>query len=290
VTARRVRPRRLPAAGRTALVRQAELNRRLQDIIMPPPAPVAELNGVRIAVRYTSADPGVRIGGDWCVSVPLPAGELLLAVGDTVGLAAAATMSQLRHACAALAVAGFEPGDLLAALNTMLWQQGGDAMATAVVAKYRPAQGSLTCARAGHPPLLLAHGAHVRPWYEPPGVMLGAVPGERYRQVVTALLPGDLLLMYTDALVERPGRRVDEGVDALVDQVRASMAVGHGCAADVVDRIQPSNPDDDACVLVAEPLPAGHERAGHEWAGRQPAVRTAEPAAAAAVPAPRTAG
>lgn len=239
-----------------ALAEQIALNRHLQRIIMPPPVPVEDLNGVRVAVRYGSADPGLRIGGDWCVSVPLPHGDLMLAVGDVAGhgLTAAATMSQLRHACAALAVAGLEPGELLAALNEVLRQRDDDPMATAVVAKYQPARAALTVARAGHPPILVASRGAVRPWYEPPGVILGAFPGVCYPHEVVPLRPGDLLLMYTDGLIELPGRRLDDGVNALADRVRVSIAAGHGKATEVVRRIRPSNPNDDTCLLAAEPL------------------------------------
>ncbi|GIJ47887.1 hypothetical protein Val02_47730 [Virgisporangium aliadipatigenens] len=252
MTASWIRP---PAALSTVDAR--ELNRHLQDIIMPPPTPLTELNGLRVAVRYGSADPGLRIGGDWYSCVPLADGALVLAVGDVVGhgLPAAGSMSALRHSCAALAIAGFEPGELLAALNAVLWQQPGDAMATAVVAKYRPADGTLTWARAGHPPIVLAHSSGVRPWYEPPGVMLGVDPDARYPQRVAPLDPGDMLLMYTDALVERRGSSVDEGVTALVERVRQTLRDDRCGVPDVVERVRPHETNDDACVMAAEPLP-----------------------------------
>ncbi len=239
-----------------ALAEQVSLNRRLQRIIMPPPVPVADLNGVRVAVRYGSADRGLQIGGDWCVSVPLPNGDLVLIVGDVAGhgLGAAATMTQLRYASAALAVAGFEPGALLAALNAVLWQPGGNPLATAVVAKYRPADATLSWSRAGHPPILVASHMLVQPWYEPAGVILGAFRDVCYPTAVTLLRPGDLLLMYTDGLIEEPGRCVDDGVDALAEQVRTSIAAGRPHAREVVEWIGPGNSYDDTCVLAAEPL------------------------------------
>src|SRR6185295_8983604 len=94
--------RRLVAVQRRVLAEQRDVNRQLQDAILPPHDTAIAVNGMRVAVRYQGADRGSQIGGDWYLSDPLPSGEVLLAVGDVMGhgLAAAATMVQLRHATA----------------------------------------------------------------------------------------------------------------------------------------------------------------------------------------------
>jgi hypothetical protein len=149
---------RTVVAQQRALAQQRDLNGQLQQMIMPVPTAVTTVNGVRVAVRYLAADDSPGPGGDWYLAVPLADGDVVFAVGDVVGhgLAAAPPMVAMRHAAAAYAVAGHQPGELLADLNMLLCRQGGWATATAVVARYRPSTGELTWARAGHPPIMVA--------------------------------------------------------------------------------------------------------------------------------------
>ena len=135
------------------------------------------------------ADRRARVGGDWHQIVPLPDGDLLLAVGDVAGhgLAAAATMAQLRHALAGLALLTPSPAAILTALNTLLCQRPDvDALlATAVVARYEPQHKRLTWAQAGHPPALVARTGGVRPLSRPSGLLLG-VSTDSARQRLSA--------------------------------------------------------------------------------------------------------
>ena len=246
---------RLVAMQRRALAEQRDVNRQLQDAILPRREPLVAVNGMRIAVRYQGADRSVDVGGDWYLSDPLPGGHLLLAVGDVAGhgLAAAATMVRLRNAAAGLAVAGHEPGEILTVLNHLLCQEGG--AATAVVAKYRPETRTLTWARAGHVPVLVAKPAGVQALWHPAGVILGVFPDAVYANATRRLEGDDVLVMYTDAFVEEPGVGIDEGVRVLGEQAR--MAVGSALLdrpTALVDGLRQRNRRDDACVLAAEPL------------------------------------
>jgi serine phosphatase RsbU (regulator of sigma subunit) len=245
------------AAQRRALDDQRQINGLLQRALLPEVVASKDVNGMRVAVRYFGADEDVDVGGDWYLSEPLPSGDLVLAVGDVAGhgLAAAATMVHLRHATTALAYAGLEPGEILSSLNRLLARQGVDAAATAIVARYEPHTHVLTWARAGHPPMLWAHGDAVEPLWDPPGIMLGAVADATYVQGEHKLEADDLLLMYTDGFVEGSGDSIDLGIRVLGDQARRALDL----AADdrpgmLVDRLRRSNPLDDACALAAAPI------------------------------------
>jgi serine phosphatase RsbU (regulator of sigma subunit) len=248
---------RLMATQRRVLARQREINSRLQRAILPEPDLAADINGMRVAVRYQGADRSIQVGGDWYLSDPLPSGELLLAVGDVTGhgLAAAATMAQLRHAITALAVAGHQPSEILSALNRLLYFQPTNAAATAVVARYRPDTRTLTWARAGHPPILLAGGGGVRSLWQPAGTILGVYSDAAYAHATSQMASGDLLLMYTDGFVEDRHGGIDEGVRALCEQARKAL---RGPSPDrpstLVGHLRLRNPRDDACVLAAESL------------------------------------
>jgi serine phosphatase RsbU (regulator of sigma subunit) len=68
--------------------------------------------------------------------------------------------------------------------------------------------------------------------------------------------PGDVLLMYTDGVVEQRDRAIDQGVQGLADEVRLALrasAPGERLRA-ALDHAHHSNPDDDACLLAAEPI------------------------------------
>jgi serine phosphatase RsbU (regulator of sigma subunit) len=269
--------RRTVVAQQRALAEQREINDQLQQAILPVPTAVTDLDGLRVGVRYLAADSsgsggpggpggssgsdGSGVGGDWYLAVPLADGDVTFAVGDVVGhgLAATPPMVALRHAAGAYALAGHQPGEVLAALNTLLCRQSGWATATAVVARFRPATGELTWAQAGHPPILVAGARGVAARYEPTGMLLGVCPDARYEHASTRLDPGDVVLMYTDGLIEERGQGIDDGVRDLAAQVTAGLdAPVDGRLTAILNRLHRRNPLDDACALAAQPvIPAG---------------------------------
>jgi serine phosphatase RsbU (regulator of sigma subunit) len=263
ITAREVARERLTeaqrqlAAHRRSLDAEHRLAVELQQIILPVPDEPIELPGLQVAVRYLPAEHTARIGGDWYHAAELPSGQVLLAVGDVAGhgLRAAATMAQLRHALVALAVATTAPGELLRLLNQVLVDTGDSATATAIVARFDPATQSLTWAQAGHPaPVMARHGTPA-PLARPRGLLLGAVRDAGYEEATVPMTVGDLLLMYTDGLVERRGRSIDEGLAQVMETVAEAITTEPGQPlARLVGLLRQANPDDDTCVVAARPL------------------------------------
>jgi hypothetical protein len=248
---------RTVVAQQRALAQQREINDQLQQVILPVPTAVTDVNGMRIAVRYLAADDSTDVGGDWYLAVPLADGDVVFAVGVVVGhgLAAAPPMVALRHAAAAYALAGHRPGEVLAELNMLLYRQGGWATATAVVARYRARTGELTWARAGHPPIMVAGDGRVVTRYEPAGMLLGVDPTAEYEHASVRLHPGDVVLMYTDGLIEQRGRGIDEGVRDLAVEVGEGLRVPSADRlASILDRLHRRNPGDDACMLAAQAI------------------------------------
>jgi serine phosphatase RsbU (regulator of sigma subunit) len=217
-----------------------------------------QVNGVRVGVRYAVARHAGPVGGDWYLSTPLPGGDVMLAVGDVMGHGrpAAATMMRLRAAMTRLALAGDEPGAILAALNRMLCRRPSTILATAVCGRFHPADHSFTWARAGHLPILRATAGGVSQLAQPSGMALGVDPAARYATASIVVDPGDLLLMYTDGVVERRDRAIDQGVAGLAEDVGVAMrasAPGERLRT-ALDCAHRDNPDDDACLLAAEPV------------------------------------
>ncbi|MEW9530893.1 PP2C family protein-serine/threonine phosphatase [Microbispora sp. NPDC049125] len=242
------------------LEEESQLTARLQHIIMPVENESFSVPGLRIAVRYIPAETA-PLGGDWYQAIPLDQEEVLLAVGDVAGhgLAAASAMAKLRHAITGLAFADHDPAQTLVALNRLLRRMRPDVLATAVVARYRPADRMLTWTHAGHPPILLVRGDTVHRLLHP-GVLLGVFEDVSYSTAQLRLEPEDLLLMFTDGLIERPGRDLFDGLEVLSVAVADAVRNARGDRLAAVTRVlTPSNTSDDTCILVARVMPTTME-------------------------------
>jgi anti-sigma regulatory factor (Ser/Thr protein kinase) len=81
--------------------------------------------------------------------------------------------------------------------------------------------GTATVAMAGHPPpLLRAADGEVSMLLAPVGLPLGVAPEDEYRTREVLLGPGDVVVLYTDGLVEDSGRSLDVGTAALMAELR----------------------------------------------------------------------
>ncbi len=229
---------------------RARLTLQLQHAIMPPAQAPLEMPGLQVAVRYRPAETEHLVGGDWYDAVVLPNGLVLLSVGDVAGhgIEAATSMVVLRNALRGLAVTGAGPGQLLSWLNIVAHHLTGAVTATAVCGLYDPAGRTLRWARAGHLPPVLVRGAQAAPLPLVKGMLLGAVPEAVYEEAEVQLAAEDTLLMYTDGLVERRDRSVEESLTQLLSSVRAAP----GPLDQQLDRLltySRSDTDDDTCLV-----------------------------------------
>ncbi|WP_045747243.1 SpoIIE family protein phosphatase [Actinoplanes rectilineatus] len=249
------------------LAAEHELAARLQRIILPVPTEAIDLPGLSAAVRYLPAGDDTALGGDWYQAIPLPDDSVLLAVGDVAGhgTQAATTMAQLRHALRALAVVTSDPGALLGHLNRLtcdLERDNPELAATAVIARFDPIRGELTWAQAGHPPPLVSRSGRTAPLHRPPGPMLGVLDDAAYTSAVTPFGGDDVLLLYTDGLVESRRWGWDAGLDSVITMMDAAGSAPEQPLTDLLGRLRRANPDDDACILAVRPSMADARLAG----------------------------
>lgn len=212
---------------------------------------------VDVAALYAPADLDLAAGGDWYDVVTFPDGRVALVVGDVVGHGASATaaMAQLLAVGRHLLGGGAGPVEALAGLDALARGSPGARAATVCVAVLDPATGELTWAGAGHPPPLRVHADGAVTVLTGGG---GAPLGTTGRAGPTVartlrLAPGDLLVLYTDGLVERAGRGLDAGV---ADLAAAAGAVhGEGAPTRVcalaAARLDADGQRDDVTVLAA---------------------------------------
>jgi serine phosphatase RsbU (regulator of sigma subunit) len=250
-----------------SLAAEHRLAVQLQHIVLPIPDRPIDLPGLRVAVLYLPAERASRVGGDWYHAAAAPDGSVVLAVGDVAGhgVQAAATMAQLRHALAALVVTTTtDPAVLLSDLNRLLYEGGiWAATATMVLARYHPGTHTLEWAQAGHPaPLLSRNGTTVQ-LDRPAGPLLGAVRDPTYEVTTTTLTPDDVLVFYTDGLVEQRHHSLAEGLAPIVATLdRITAGRRRQPLADLIAQLDRANAEDDTCILAArlrrETDPSGH--------------------------------
>ena len=235
----------------------------LQRAIMPTTAAV--IPGLEIGASYRQAGTTRQIGGDWYDAMALPGKRAYLAVGDVVGhgLTAAEDMTQLRNAGRTLAIVGYQPASILEELARVTdWATSGK-FATVAAAIIEPDVSVVTYATAGHPPILIRRAktgtVEIPPPAEGPALCL---PGDQdfpqYTQGQTGFDVGDIMLMYTDGLIERRGEDLEEGIARVAERLQAwqpGAPLGSFCD-ELIASLGAEPQLDDMCVLaVSRPGP-----------------------------------
>ncbi|MFK0046035.1 PP2C family protein-serine/threonine phosphatase [Streptomyces sp. NPDC090741] len=225
----------------------------LREALLPTHSTALAEIGLAVAAAYLPSE-SEAIGGDWYKCRRLPDGRVLAAIGDASGhgLGAVARMAQQRHALAGLAHApGTDAGQLTTWLNELLCADPSAETATGIIG-HIDAERTLRWACAGHPaPLLLRDGQASVLGTEHRGPLFGLMPGHAYATADVQLRPDDLLLLYTDGMVERRGEDITVGINALL---AAFETCGGLAAQEALDRIMSryavEDHEDDTCLFV----------------------------------------
>ncbi|BCY07534.1 PP2C family protein-serine/threonine phosphatase [Actinoplanes sp. L3-i22] len=237
--------------GELTALAEHRLARQLQQMIQPVPAGSFELDGLEAMVSYLPAESALQVGGDWYHAQTLPDGQVALAVGDVAGhgLEAASGMAHLRFALVAwLAVGIRDPGMLLRHLNQLCAQLG--ITGTAVIGVYDPGTRLLPWARAGHMAPMLGRDGHSVDLDRPPGLLLGAAAEAEFPVASAHLRPGDLILFYTDGLIERRGDVARRSAEVRGHLSTVSAAPGADALPTIHRLLHAPSPDDDTCTLA----------------------------------------
>jgi DNA-binding response OmpR family regulator len=230
----------------------------LQSSLLPSALPT--VTGLSVAVRYLPGSRGAEVGGDWYDVVPHPSGSIVLAVGDVAGhdIGAAAAMGAVRSGLRALIRHAEDPSSLVELLQFSWDDLGVDRIATLVVVFIDPATGSFTVASAGHPPPLLVGPDGATEFLAvSPTAPLGGPPLE-VEHLSGRLEEGQLMLLYSDGLIETREATLTEGMQHL-----SRLAAGAGtepesfCTA-VLSGLARVRSDDVA--LLAACVPGRRER------------------------------
>ncbi|MEU3613269.1 SpoIIE family protein phosphatase [Streptomyces sp. NPDC006872] len=188
----------------------------LQRSLLPDHPP--RQTGLELASRYQPAQATSEVGGDWYDVIPLTDDKTALVVGDVMGngIDAAATMGRLRTATCAYADLDLDPGAVLQHLDKITCDLE-HYIVTCLYAVYDPHAGQCRIANAGHMPPALARPGRAPVLLElPSGAPLG-VGGVAFETTTTEFSPGDLLVLYTDGLVETRHHPIDDRLAVLLN-------------------------------------------------------------------------
>jgi len=198
---------------------------------------------------------GTAFGGDFIVSTLTDGGRRLeLALVDVSGKGLDAGTRSLMLAGALGGLLGqVSPQRFLAAANDyLIRQESMESFATAVHVAIDLTSGAFRLTTAGHPPAVHYAGGSGR-WrlIEVDGDLLGVIPDATAGVAEGTLARRDALLLYTDGLIEVPGRDLAVGIDRMLGAAESLVPRGFDGGAElIVDAVAPTGSDDRAVVLL----------------------------------------
>jgi len=250
-------------ADRVALALRVRLSDRSRIVIetfqrtfLPEVLPF--LPGMRVSTRYLPAATAVGVGGDWFDTFVLPAGDIVLAIGDVAGhgLPAASLMGRMRNALRAHALMGGTALDILVRADEFHRHFGDGELVTLLVGLLARDLSTFRYVSAGHPPPLVVgpdgaafasdHGAN------PP---LGLSQAPLFVEEEVVVRPGTSVLLYTDGLIERRDESLDSGLERLrstAERVLGGRALNDTITELLESVIDGSRPTDDVALMLLQ--------------------------------------
>ena len=241
--------------------REHVLAETLQSAMLPQQSEVDHLD---VWTYYAPSFSHSQVGGDWYDIAQLSPNNVSITIGDVVGhdVEAAAAMGQLRSVVRAYAFSGSNPDQVLAQVDQLVAGMNLRRAASLVLANMRrfADHWEIVWSRAGHLPLIRISGSEVSVLDGGTGPLIGFGTGKRQMSSVS-LRAGDVIVGYTDGLIERRSRPLREGLDALLAacrEVSADDAAGIG--ESLLQALADETEDDVAVVVVR--IPSDHSGTG----------------------------
>ena len=250
---------------------ELRIARDIQKSLLPVEPP--KIDGLAIA---DLCEPAREVGGDYYDFFEIGPRQLGVLIADVSGkgTSAALYMAELKGLMLALSHTERSPRRLLLDVNRRLvGQLDNRSFITMTYAVIDLDAGTLTCARAGHTPLLVVSGGRTK-IVTPDGMVLGLrLPNasERFEQILTEHVepigPGDIVVLYTDGITEA----MDEEGELFGDAGLARIVCSHahldpaGIRERVVREVRAfagtAEPHDDMTMVVLKLQPRGEQAA-----------------------------
>lgn len=244
-------------AASDAMERELTAVADIQRSLLPAELPAIE--GLDLAVHYQTSR---HSGGDYYDFFKLPGDRWGILIADVSGHGTpAAVLMAITHSIAHVVCdPPAPPGRLLAAINdrlTRTYTYNSGSFVTAFYGVYDPRRRTLLWCNAGHPPPRLRR-ADGTVGALPPALSLplGIEGDEDFGERLTELVPGDLLVFYTDGITEARDASGDlfdpERLDAVLAAGPATAALAVSATLAAVETFSGGQPlTDDRTLLAA---------------------------------------
>jgi anti-sigma regulatory factor (Ser/Thr protein kinase) len=236
--------------------REHRLAETLQRAMLPEQA---EVDGLDVWTYYAPNSENAQVGGDWYDVLQVNPDVVGVVIGDVVGhdVEAAASMGQLRSVVRSYMFDITTPGPVLERVDQLVAGMRVPRAAGLVLSTLtRTGEAwTLEYSRAGHLPALHVRDGRVDQLRDAGGPLIGFGGAARATAAVD-LQPGDVVVYYTDGLIERRDRGLRDGLEALAavaGAVTARDAAGVG--EELLSRLADHREDDVAVVVVRVPSP-----------------------------------
>ncbi len=179
--------------------RELQIARRIQRSFLPESPP--DLPGVEVAFVNV---PSSQVGGDYYDVLPVGGGRTVVSINDVAGhgIPASLLMAIFRTNFVYRVSRDADLGETLAHLNRLIAETTDPSMyVTSFSALLEPAARRMRYVNGGHPPPLRRRAGRVEPLGDS-GLPVGMLPEAEHPQAEADLLPGDLLLLFTDGVIE----------------------------------------------------------------------------------------
>jgi serine phosphatase RsbU (regulator of sigma subunit) len=253
------------AAGRVAealdniwlLEQHRQISAELQRSLLPPALPT--LARAEVAARYWPAGAVAEVGGDFYDVFGLADDRWAVVIGDVCGTGpnAAAVSGIVRHTIRAAARHGHDHRTVLAWINEAVRESGRHLFCTTCYATLdaNPTGHVLTVAAGGHPLPLVVRASGEAQALGRPGTLLGVFEHVNSHPRSTELLPGDVVVFYTDGISDLPPPHLltPEQVTELIvgaAQHGSAEAIADAIHADLERRLPLARREDDIALLV----------------------------------------
>lgn len=184
-----------------AMQRELEIARDVQRELLPRTFP--KMSGLELS---GACHPAIGVGGDYYDFLIFSEDQIGLVIADVSGkgIPAALLMAGLQASVRSLAVPSRSPSEVNRRLNEMLYRSTSSSRyATFFLGMYDARSRVLTYSNAGHyPPLHMGSAGTHR--LEADGIPIGLLPEAEYREGQRQMHAGDLLVLYTDGIIEAP--------------------------------------------------------------------------------------
>jgi sigma-B regulation protein RsbU (phosphoserine phosphatase) len=242
------------AENEARLGREMKIAREIQRQLMPDEVP--SIPPLQLAVLFK---PVAQLGGDLFDWIAFDDGRLAIVVGDVAGKGAPAALYGALSSGVIRTRAGrkYPPGQMLELVNKTLYQRPIEGQYIAVTyAIYDPQARSIALANSGLPyPLLVRAGQAT--FLDIGGVPLGLFPDSQYEETAVELQTGDVMVVYSDGVVEtrndageefglkRLAEVVSQNYQRTPDEIVRSVSTA---LAEFMGRVRPN--DDRTMIVV----------------------------------------